>query len=128
MSLSSVPVFPNNSMHRTALCGAADAERWMQPEGASLMSRDKYDREAEELSLRLPSGPRLAVIGSASFWGDDSHAICQSVGARLAELDRLVLVTGGVPGVGEAVGRSFFGARQRSSLPPKYLPRSTPWL
>ncbi|MCA9727019.1 MAG: hypothetical protein KC729_04995 [Candidatus Eisenbacteria bacterium] len=57
------------------------------------------------------------MIGSTSFWGADSEAICASGGARLASLDGLVLLTGGVTGVGETVGRSFFDERRRMSRP-----------
>jgi hypothetical protein len=95
------------------------------------MKPEEYDREAKVLGRRLPPGPRLAVIGSASYWGRDSRAICQSVGAWLATLEELVLLTGGVPGVGEGVGRSFFDVRRQFSMPPNtyhVLPDgSKPW-
>ena len=69
-----------------------------------------FDEQTTSLTARLPAAPRIAVIGSTSFWHPDSAATCQLIGARLAQIDRLILLTGGVPGVGEAVGRSFFAA------------------
>jgi len=53
-------------------------------------------------------GCRVAVIGSNRFWGPDTPDICAAIGARLAELPQAVLITGGMPGVGERVGRSFW--------------------
>lgn len=82
------------------------------------MKPEEYEGEAEIVAQQFPSGPRLAVIGSASYWGRDSGEICEAVGAQLATLEYLVLLTGGVPGVGEGVGRSFFDARKRSSILP----------
>jgi SLOG cluster4 family len=70
-----------------------------------------FDREAAEVAARLPAGPRLAVIGSTSFWHAESAETCAILGRSLAALDGLVLVTGGVEGVGEAVARSFWAAR-----------------
>ena len=64
----------------------------------------------ESRQPQLPPAPRIAVIGSTSFWHPDSEATCHLIGAQLAQIDRLILLTGGVPGVGEAVGRSFFAA------------------
>jgi len=69
-----------------------------------------FDEQAANLTAQLPPAPRVAVIGSTSFWHPDSAATCRLIGAQLALIDRLILLTGGVPGVGEAVGRSFFAA------------------
>ena len=69
-----------------------------------------FDELAANLTAQLPPAPRIAVIGSTSFWHPDSEATCQLIGAQLAQLNPLLLLTGGVPGVGEAVGRSFFAA------------------
>ena len=69
-----------------------------------------FDEQAANLVAQLPPAPRIAVIGSTSFWHPDSAITCQLIGAQLAQIDRLVLLTGGVDGVGEAVGRSFFAA------------------
>lgn len=77
-----------------------------------------FDEQATNLIAQLPPAPRIAVIGSTSFWHHDSEATCQLIGAQLAQIDRLILLTGGVSGVGEAVGRSFFAgcnsAKQRT--------------
>ena len=69
-----------------------------------------FDEQTTSLTARLPAAPRIAVIGSSSFWHPDSAATCQLIAAKLAQINRLILLTGGVPGVGEAVGRSFFAA------------------
>jgi len=79
--------------------------------GGYMISSD-YDAVAAAIAGRLPSGRRVAVIGSTQFWGSDSEEVCTAVGTRLAEIDEAVLLTGGVPGVGETVGRSFSERRQ----------------
>jgi uncharacterized protein (TIGR00725 family) len=61
----------------------------------------------------MPDGPRVVVIGSTDFWHAESAGVCAEVGQVLATVAGLVLVTGGVEGVGEAVGRSFFEAYRR---------------
>lgn len=82
------------------------------------MKSSSYDDEARRIRRQLPSGPRVAVIGSQSFWGDDSEKICTAFGAGLGRVADVVLLTGGVGGVGEAVGRAFFQAREYLSLAP----------
>ena len=72
-----------------------------------------FDTEANRISCELPDGPRLVVIGSSSFWRSDTESICSATGSRLAEIESLTLITGGVPGVGEAVGRAFHEVRGR---------------
>lgn len=74
------------------------------------ITSNTFDEQAANLIAQLPPAPRIAVIGSTSFWHPDSAAACQLIGAQLAQIGRLILLTGGVPGVGEAVGRSFFAA------------------
>jgi hypothetical protein len=70
-----------------------------------------FDQEARRITAMMPIGPRLAVLGSTDFWHSDSERTCVDVGRMLASVPGLVLVTGGVEGIGEAVGRSFFQAR-----------------
>jgi SLOG-like protein len=74
------------------------------------MTAKLLEEEAAALSARFPIGPRLVVIGSTSFWHAESEATCTAIGYNLSTLDRLVLVTGGVEGVGEALGRSFWAS------------------
>jgi len=74
--------------------------------------RERYDQQARRLDALLPQGPRVAVLGSTEFWHADSERTCAEVGRLLAGLPSLVLLTGGVEGIGEAVGRSFFEARR----------------
>ncbi len=92
---------------------------------------DRIEREAAEVAATLPARPRLAVLGSSAFWHTGSASLCGAVGRRLAEVDGLVLLTGGVPGVGEAVGRAFDAARRgrnEPSLVYHVLPRGAwPW-
>lgn len=77
------------------------------------METKTFERETSEVVAKLPAGPRLVVIGSTSLRHPQSQATCAALGCLLASLDGLVLVTGGVEGVGEAVGRSFHAARER---------------
>ena len=66
-----------------------------------------FDQETKRIrSLLLPGSP-VAIIGSSSFHHPESRLFCQELGRALAEVPNLVLLTGGVPGVGEAVGRAF---------------------
>ena len=73
-----------------------------------------YEGLVAQVSGLLPQGPRLAVIGSTSFWHPQSEATCIAIGQSLARISELIVLTGGVSGVGEAVGRSFFDARSQS--------------
>jgi SLOG cluster4 family len=78
----------------------------------SAWGKDAFDHEATVVREQLPAGLRLAVIGSTSFWHPESEATCTALGRLLTSLDGLVLLTGGVEGVGEAVARSFHAARE----------------
>jgi len=78
-----------------------------------------FDDLANRILTRLPDGPELVVIGSTSFWHADSEATCVAVGRLLADVPDLLLVTGGVEGVGETVGRSFFLARTQAGREPR---------
>jgi len=79
------------------------------------MTPGQYDREADVISKQLPVGPRVAVVGSTTFWGHDTEEICVTVGTQLAGLEGMVLITGGMPGVAEAVGRSFLAERHNKT-------------
>lgn len=74
------------------------------------------ERETQMLSASLPPGRRVGIIGSTSLWHADSQATCNLLGGLLAELDSLLLLTGGVEGVGEVVGRSFHAARTKQGV------------
>jgi len=92
------------------------------------LTREQHDNEAETIGKALPSGPKVAVIGSGRFLGHDTNEICIGIGVQLATIEDLVLITGGISGVGEAVGRSFFAARNRYHLAPntyEILPRGS---
>ena len=79
-----------------------------------------YDAEALRVCAVLPSGPRLVVIGSTSFWGSDSQQLCEAIATDLAPTASLVAITGGMSGVGITFGRAFAGARRavRKPVPP----------
>lgn len=70
-----------------------------------------------KLLAELPPGPRVAIIGSTSFWHADSEQTCQLLGQALADIPGLLLLTGGVSGIGEASGRSFYQRRQQLQVP-----------
>src|SRR6516165_7394962 len=84
---------------------------------AATISR-RYDQEARQIEALLPPGPRIAVLGSTDFWHADSERTCTQIGRLLASIPGLVLLTGGVEGIGEAVGRSFFQARRDAGQEP----------
>jgi len=66
----------------------------------------------------LPPGPRVTVLGSTDFWHADSESTCKAIGQLLANIQGLVLLTGGVEGIGEALGRGFFQARRDAGQKP----------
>ncbi|MDJ0736030.1 MAG: macro domain-containing protein [Nostocaceae cyanobacterium] len=74
-------------------------------------AKDKFQAIAGQLLTQITDAPKLAVIGSTSFWGDSSEAICQAAGRYLAKIDDLVLLTGGVSGVPETLSRCFLADR-----------------
>jgi predicted Rossmann-fold nucleotide-binding protein len=77
------------------------------------------DQQARDLVSRFPDGPRVVVIGSTDFWHPESERCCTQAGQLLAEIPGLTLITGGVEGVGEATGRSFFRARREAEQEPR---------
>ena len=88
-----------------------------------------FDGEATALLAKLPTGPALVVIGSTSFYHKESPATCAATGKLLATIENLALITGGMSGIGEGVGRSFFEARKRTAVAPDVfhvLPRGCP--
>ncbi|MDY6902184.1 MAG: macro domain-containing protein [Cyanobacteriota bacterium] len=82
----------------------------------------KFQKIARELLTKIPDAQKLAVIGSTSFWGDTSEAICKAAGRYLAKIDNLVMLTGGVSGIPEAVSRSFSPDRVFHLQPQGYQP------
>jgi hypothetical protein len=83
------------------------------------LANGRFDQEARRLEALLPRGPRVAVLGSTAFWHADSERTCSELGGLLAGIPRLVLLTGGVAGIGEAIGRSFFRARSGAGQEPR---------
>jgi hypothetical protein len=89
----------------------------------------RYEHDARRLDALLPRGPRVAVLGSTDFWHADSERTCAEMGRLLASVPGLTLLTGGVEGIGEAVGRSFFQARRDAGQEPRVyhvLPEGEP--
>jgi hypothetical protein len=80
---------------------------------------ERYDQEARRVAALLPQGPRVGALGSTDFWHADSERTCTEIGRLLAGIPSLVLLTGGVEGIGEAVGRSFFQARRDAGQEPR---------
>lgn len=78
-------------------------------------SNTPFHEQATALLASLPARPTVVVIGSTSFRHDDSSVTCSAIGRLLATIGNLVRITGGVPGIGEAVGRSFFDARMKEA-------------
>jgi hypothetical protein len=79
----------------------------------------RFDFEAIRLESLLPTGPRIAVLGSTDFWHAESERTCVEIGRLLAAIPSLLLITGGVEGIGEAVGRSFFQERSHCGNEPR---------
>jgi SLOG cluster4 family len=77
----------------------------------------QYDAEARTVGAAIIPGPRLVVIGSASFWGHDSRQLCEAIAVELAEFAALVALTGGMDGVGLTFGRAFAAARRAAARP-----------
>jgi hypothetical protein len=91
-----------------------------------MMLPTKYDEATTAVSASIPAGVRVAVIGSTSFWHHESEETCVEIGQGLAALERMVLLTGGVSGVGECIGRGFVeGCRKLGRAPNVFhvLPR-----
>src|ERR1700722_18736492 len=89
----------------------------------------RFDQEARRIEAILPCGPRVGVLGSTEFYHADSERTCAEIGRVLAGIPDLLLLTGGVEGIGEAVGRSFFQTRCNSGQPPRVyhlLPEGEP--
>ena len=76
------------------------------------METQSFDQEVRGILAKLPAGARLGIIGGTSFWHPQSQAMCVELGRLLARFKGLVLLTGGVEGVGETVGRSLYAARK----------------
>jgi hypothetical protein len=62
---------------------------------------------AHDIRRQLSTVDDLAVIGSSSFWHQDSSTTCRQIGQKLANLSSLSIITGGMEGAGETVARSF---------------------
>lgn len=77
----------------------------------------EYEPETARVLSKIPAGHKVVIIGSSSFWGQESEEICWQVGAKFANISGLALITGGVAGVGEAVGRSFHASCSQAGEP-----------
>jgi hypothetical protein len=77
---------------------------------------DAYDVVAASVVAEMPTGPRLAVLGSTSFWAADSESLCRTIAGRLAQRKDLILITGGMTGVGEAFAQAAVECRDALGL------------
>ena len=53
----------------------------------------------------------VGIIGSTAFYGADSEALTAAIGAELARVEGLALVTGGMQAVQDVMGRAWLGSR-----------------
>ncbi|MGD1907059.1 MAG: pentapeptide repeat-containing protein [Leptolyngbyaceae cyanobacterium] len=62
-----------------------------------------------ELLVQLTADPphRVGILGSTSFFHPSTESICTALGQQLAQQSQVTLLTGGMPGVAEAVARNF---------------------
>jgi uncharacterized protein YjbI with pentapeptide repeats/CheY-like chemotaxis protein/predicted Rossmann-fold nucleotide-binding protein len=62
-----------------------------------------------ELLVQLTADPphRIGILGSTSFFHPSTESICTALGQQLAQQFQVTLLTGGMPGVAEAVARNF---------------------
>lgn len=61
------------------------------------------------------SPKRLAIIGSLSFSNPYTETVCEAIGRQLAVFTDLIVITGGVSGIPEAVSRNVWHHRQTVS-------------
>jgi len=83
------------------------------------MAKKKLDALVPELLAQLAGAPsnRVGILGSTSFFHPSTETICSALGRQLTEQAHLTLLTGGMPGVAEAVARSFCQAEAREPVP-----------
>ena len=74
-----------------------------------------YDTLAQYVRRELPHHTCVAIIGMRIILGPRSERTCREIGTILAELPDVVLITGGISGVGDTVGRSFYVATRARS-------------
>jgi uncharacterized protein (TIGR00725 family) len=75
-------------------------------------------KSVEEIKGFLPGGFCIGILGSTSFHKTENHSVCRGLGRMLSRLDDTVILTGGVTGVGETVGRSYYQERLSAGLSP----------
>ena len=71
--------------------------------------------KSQQLIAQIECQRRVAIIGSTSFWGVTTEAICKATGRQLAKLENLALLTGGIMGVPEGVSLSFWREYQQQN-------------
>ncbi|MEM8603106.1 MAG: hypothetical protein AAGF24_04650 [Cyanobacteria bacterium P01_H01_bin.121] len=65
-----------------------------------------------ELESHFSTPKRLGILGSMSFANPFTETICNQLGRYLADYSDLIVLTGGVAGIPEAVSRSLWQQRQ----------------
>ena len=82
-------------------------------------SNAQFDEEVITLLDHLPAKPALVVIGSTSYYHHESAATCSRIGELLAAVPNLlIIITDGMTGIGEGVGRTVFDARRQGGCEP----------
>lgn len=67
----------------------------------------------ESIAKVLPAGPRICILGGTKFEGPETEALVTAIAGRMARVlaGRVVVLTGGMPGVQAAFAKGF-GASQ----------------
>ena len=90
------------------------------------------DSPIATLKRNFTTPRQVVAIGSTSFWGTSTQAICEATGRKLAKLKDVAILTGGVSGIPEALSHSFWQQRrqQGEEKPPVFHIQPagfTPW-
>ncbi|XP_063963431.1 uncharacterized protein LOC129273642 isoform X2 [Lytechinus pictus] len=67
----------------------------------------------------LPDTGCVYIAGGTKYYYDKSAEICKAIGAALAKLPTVTLITGGFYGVGHDVSKSFYDERRKLKMEPR---------
>lgn len=81
----------------------------------TMSSKHDMSSTLKVLQSQFSSPTRLAVLGSLSFSNPNTEGICRAIGQKLVPFQDLILITGGVSGIPEAVSRSLWCHRKQAS-------------
>jgi len=80
------------------------------------MALQEIKQSVESILSNLPKKKRVGIIGSTSFYSKQGPPICKEIGKTLAQREDIILLTGGMTGAPEAVGREFHQTRLNAKL------------